>query len=233
MWNEEKEASLLEAVGNARPVDQATVAAAAAALDVSTRSISAKLRKMGEEVEKAGARARVFSEEQETALRTFLENNEGAFTYAEIAGEFAGGDYTAKQVQGKILSMELTTAVKAAPKKETQKTYSDAEEATFVKLAESGAYLEDIADTLDKSLASVRGKALSLNRTGVIEKIPAQRESHAANKVDAFDALGDKVLEMTDVEIAEAIDRTVRGVRTLITRRGAECKNYKAKKKAS
>jgi transposase len=233
MWTEEREAELLAAVGKARPVSQETVASAAEALDVSTRSVSAKLRKMGEEVEKVGPRSRKFSEEEEETLRSFLENNPGEFTYADIADKFAGGTYTAKQIQGKILSMELTSAVKPTPKKETQKTYSEEEEATFVKLAQNGANLEDIADALGKSLASVRGKALSLLRVGELESIPKQKESHAANKEDAFDALGDSVLDMTVEEIAEQIGKTVRGVRTLITRRGKECKNYKAKKKAS
>jgi predicted HTH domain antitoxin len=232
MWTEEREAALLAAVGDARPVSQEAVAAAAEALEVSTRSASAKLRKMGEEVEKAGPRARKFSDDEENALVAFLEDNAGQYTYAEIAGAFGSGKFSAKQIQGKVLSLELTGSVKATPKPESVKTYSDEEEATFVKLATAGAFLEDIAEALDRPLASVRGKALSLNRTGVLESIPKQRESHAANKVDVISALGD-ISEMTVAEIAEASGKTVRGIKTIITRRGLEAKDYKAKAKKS
>lgn len=226
MWTEEREAQLLQVVGKDRPVSQEAVAAAAEALDVSTRSASAKLRKMGVEVEKAGPRARKFSDDQEAALVAFLNDHSGEYTYAEIADAFAGGEFSAKQIQGKVLSLELTDAVKATPKKESQKTYTDSEEAKFVKLAASGAYLEDIAEALGKTLASVRGKALSLNRTQGLE-IPKQRD-HVV-KVDAIDALGD-ISKLTVAEIAEATGKTPRGIRTIITRRGLECADYKAKK---
>jgi hypothetical protein len=190
-WNEEREAQLLAAVGNERPVAQETVAKAAEELDVSTRSASAKLRKMGVEVEKVGPRARKYSEEEEVALENFLNDNAGKYTYAEIAQAFAGGKFTAKQIQGKVLSMELTDAVKPTPKPETKKTYTDEEEAVFVKLANGGAFLEDIAE-----------------------------------------ALGD-ISGMTVDEIAEATGKTARGIRTIITRRGLECADYKAKKKSA
>lgn len=230
-WNEEREAQLLEVVGEERPVSQETAAKAAEVLEVSTRSVSAKLRKMGVEVEKVGPRARKFSDEEEAALQAFLTDNEGAFTYAEIAENFANGKFTAKQIQGKVLSLELTGAVKPTPKPETKKTYTDEEEAVFVKLANSGAYLEDIAEALNKTLASVRGKALSLNRTQGLD-IPKQRESHAANKEDVIEALGD-ISSMTVEEIAEKTGKTARGIRTIITRRGLECADYKAKKKTA
>lgn len=229
-WTEERVAELEAAVGDAQPVSQETVAAAAETLEVSTRSVSAKLRKMGFEVEKAGPRARVFSDEQEAALVAFLSNNEGAFTYAEIADAFADGEFSAKQIQGKVLSLELTDAVKPTPKKEVVKTYSDEEEVTFVAMAKAGKYLEDIASALNKSLASVRGKALSLNRTNVLESIPKQRD-HVVRE-DPIEALGD-ISAMTVAEIAEATGKTVRGIKTIITRRGLECADYKAKVKAA
>lgn len=231
MWTEEREAVLLQTVGAARPVSLDAVAKAAEVLEVSTRSVSSKLRKMGEEVEKVGPRSRKFSEEQEAELQEFLEDHEGEYTYAEVAERFADGEFSAKQIQGKVLSMELTGYVKPTPKKESEKSYTDEEEATFVKLANSGAFIEDIADALGKSLPSVRGKALSLNRLTGLE-IPKQRESHAAAKAaDPIDALGDKLAEMTVAEIAEAVGKTPRGIRTIITRRGLACADYKAKVK--
>ncbi len=93
MWTEEREAQLLAEVGDARPVSQSVAAAAAEALEVSTRSVSAKLRKMGVEVEKAGPRARKFSDEQEAALVEFLSNNEGAYTSGS-KGLFANATYS-------------------------------------------------------------------------------------------------------------------------------------------
>jgi uncharacterized protein with von Willebrand factor type A (vWA) domain len=231
-WTEERVKQLLVSVGDNRPVSQVAVAVAAEGLEVSTRSVSAKLRKMDIEVDKVGARARKFSDEQEEALETFLGDNEGQYTYAEIAEAFAGGEFTSKQIQGKVLSMDLTGSVKATPKPETKKTYSDEEEATFVAMARAGKFLEEIADALGKSLASVRGKALSLTRTEVLEGIPAQRESHAANKVDPIAALGD-LSKLTVNEIAEATGKTPRGVLKIITRGGLEAAEYNANKKAA
>ena len=232
LWTKEREVTLLEAVGVERPVSQGTAATAAEVLEVSTRSVSAKLRKMGVEVEKAGPRARKFSDEQEAALVSFLDNNTGAFTYAEIASQFSDGEFSSKQIQGKVLSLELTDAVKATPKKESVKTYSDEEEATFVAMATAGKFLEEIAEALNKTLPSVRGKALSLNRTQGLD-IPKQRESHANTKVDVIADLieSGKIADLSVNEIAELSGKTPRGVRTIITRRDSACADYKAKPK--
>ncbi len=43
---------------------------------------------------------------------------------------------------------------------------------------------------------------------------------------DPVDALGSKLTEMTVEEIAKAIDKTGRGVKTLLTRRGLDAKDY-------
>jgi len=228
-WTDEREAALAAVVGDESPVTQETVAKAAEELEVSTRSASSKLRKMGYEVEKVGPRGKKFSDEQEAALVAFLDANEGEFTYTEIAEQFAGGEFTNKQIQGKVLSLELTDAVKKAPKPESTKTYTDEEETVFVKLAKAGAYLEDIADKLGKPLNSVRGKALSLNRTQGLD-IPKQRDK--VEKVDVIEALGD-ITGLTVAEIAEKTGKTVRGIKTIITRRGLECADYKAKKKVA
>jgi len=229
-WTPEREAQLLETIGAQRPVSQVTAAGAAEVLDVSTRSVSAKLRKMGVEVDKVGPRARKFSDEQEAALVAFLASNTGKFTYAEIAENFADNNFSSKQIQGKVLSLELTGSVKPTPKQESQKTYTDQEEEVFVRMAKGGAFLEDIADKLGKSLASVRGKALSLNRTQELA-IPKQRESHAKVRVDVIEELfnAGKLEGMTVTEIAEASGKTARGVKTIITRRQYKAADYNAK----
>jgi len=228
-WTEERVTELKGIVGSESPVSQDTVKKAAEALEVSNRSVSAKLRKMEIEVDHVSATPKTFSDAEEAALVDFLESNPGAYNYAQIAEGFADGKFTPRQVQGKVLSLDLTGAVAPTPKKESVKTYSDAEEAQFIKLAKDGAFLEDIADALGRTLASVRGKALSLSRTEGIS-IPKQRESHAQVKVDPLEALGD-ISELTVAQIAEATGKTPRGIKTMITHRGLSCADYKAKTK--
>jgi transposase len=167
-----------------------------------------------------------FTEGETASLKEFVARKAGALTYKEIAERFADGKFTAKQIQGKLLALELTGSVKPAEKVEAARTYSEAEETKFVTMVQAGKFIEDIAVALNKSIASVRGKALSLTRNGQIEKIPAQRESHAQNTVDPVSALGDKVVTMTVAEIAAAADKTERGIKTLLTRRGIKVADY-------
>ena len=225
-WTDERTAQLTEFVGDESPVSQATVAEAADNLETSTRSVSSKLRKMGYEVELASAASsRTFSEEQEATLAAFVSDNSGEYTYAQIAEHFEGGAFSAKSIQGKILTMELTDHVKPAPKVETVRTYSPEEEATFVQMVNDGAFVEAIADALDRSVNSVRGKALSLLRSGDIDAIPRQEHTKGASKEDPLADLGD-IAGMTVEEIAEAIGKTARGVKTMLTRRGLVAADY-------
>ena len=73
--------------------------------------------------------------------------------------------------------MELTSHVKPAPKVETVRTYTPAEEVTFVEMVNGGSFVEEIADSLGKSVNSIRGKALSLLRSGEINAIHKQKET--------------------------------------------------------
>ena len=191
-WTDERTEELTNFVGGESPISQDTVAEAAAQLETSTRSVSSKLRKMGYEVELASAKSsRAFSESQEATLAAFVQDNSGEYTYAEIASHFEGGAFTAKSIQGKILSMELTDHVKPAPKVETPRTYSVDEENTFIQMVNDGAFVEAIADKLDRSVNSVRGKALSLLRAGEIAAIPKQEHTKGAAKDDPLADLGD------------------------------------------
>jgi hypothetical protein len=232
-WTDERTAQLQALVGNARPVQPETVEAAAQELDTTARSVAAKLRKIGYEVASmAKTHQSAFSDTESQALRDFMNSYPNQYTYTEIAQNFADGKFNAKQVQGKILSLEMTKLVKPAEKVEVVRTYTEAEEDQFVGMVVAGAFVEDIAEALNKSANSVRGKALSLLRSGQIEKIPAQRESHAKTQEDALEALGD-ISGMTVAEIAAAISKTERGVKTSLTRRGLVCKDYDgAQKKA-
>jgi len=233
-WSDEAVAQLLQIVGNESPVSAHSVETAAEALDVSTRSVAAKLRQLDREVASmAKEKVSAFSEQESEGLHQFVASNPGIFTYKQIAETFADGKFTAKQIQGKLLALELTGSVKPAEKVEVARSYTDAEEAKFISMAERGSYIEDIAMALGKTVASVRGKALSLTRKGQIAKIPAQRESHAKDQVDPIVALGERIASMTVAEIAAAVDKTERGLRTLLTRRGINVADYKgADKKA-
>jgi hypothetical protein len=180
---------------------------------------------MGYEVELASASAtRAFSDAQEDTLAAFVSDNSGEYTYAEIANHFEDGAFSAKSIQGKILSMEMTDHVKPAPKVEAVRTYSPSEEATFVSMVQDGAFVEAIADALDRTVNSVRGKALSLLRSGDIDAIPRQETTKGASKEDPL--AGIAVDGMTVDAIAESIGKTARGVKTMLTRRGLTAADY-------
>ena len=226
-WTDERTQQLVDFVGGESPISQATVANAAEDLETSTRSVSSKLRKMGYEVELASSVSnRTFSEDQEATLQAFVTDNSGQYTYAEIADSFEGGHFSAKSIQGKILSMELTSHVKPAEKQESVRTYSPEEEATFINMVNDNAFVEEIADALGKSVNSIRGKALSLLRSGDINAIPKQKETKGSSKADPLSDLNGELDGMTVEEIADEIGKTVRGVKTMLTRRGLTCADY-------
>lgn len=231
-WTDERTSALTNFVGSESPVTYATVVEAADQLETSPRSVASKLRKMGHEVESsASVTTRAFSDAQETTLNSFVTDNSGQYTYGQIAEAFEGGEFSSKQIQGKLLSMQLTEHVKPTPKVESVRTFSDAEEAEFVKHASNGAYLEDIAEALGRTVNQIRGKALSLLRQGSIAAIPAQKESKAAAKADPLE--GVDVASLSVEEIAEQIGKTARGVKTMLTRRGLTASNYDGAAKAA
>lgn len=189
--------------------------------DFPRRSVTAKLRKLGFEVPKKAGAAPVFSADETEALVAFLEANDGTMTAEEIASNFADGKFTARQINGKALSLELTGSIKPADKKVTPRTYTEAEEAQIAELVDAGDYLEDIADKMGKSINSVRGKLLSMG-------LKAPQREKKNTKVDAYAGIED-MLDKTVEEIAEAFDKTVRGVKTVLTRRGLSCADYEPK----
>ena len=225
-WTDERTQQLVDFVGSESPISQATVADAAGDLETSTRSVSSKLRKMGFDVELASSVSnRTFSEDQEATLSQFVTDNSGAYTYADIASSFEGGHFSAKSIQGKILSMELTSHVKPAEKPESVRTYSPEEENTFTSMVNDGAFVEEIAEALGKTVNSIRGKALSLLRSGDIGAIPKQKETKGSSKADPLAEVSD-LGDMSVEAIADEIGKTVRGVKTMLTRRGLTCADY-------
>ena len=231
-WTDERTDALTNFVGDESPVSQATVAEAADQLETSTRSISSKLRKMGFDVELASsAGGKSFSDSQEATLNAFVTDNNGEYTYAQIAEHFEGGSFSPKSIQGKILSMELTEHVAPAPKVESVRTYSEAEEVTFIGMVNDGAFVEAIAAELDRSVNSVRGKALSLLRSGDIAAIPRQETTKGSSNVDPLAEVD--VAAMTVEAIADSIGKTARGVKTMLTRRGLTAADYDGAAKAA
>jgi hypothetical protein len=226
-WSDEAVDQLMNIVGSESPVSVEAVERAAEQLGKTTRSIASKLRQLDREVASlAKEKTSAFTADEGADLADFVSANAGNLTYKEIAENFADGKFSAKQIQGKLLALELTGSVKPAEKVEVARTYTEAEEMTFVRMADAGSYIEEIAAKLNKTVASVRGKALSLTRKGQIAKIPAQKESHAKESVDQVTAIGSAIHTMTVAEIAAKVDKTERGLRTLLTRRGIKVADY-------
>lgn len=233
-WNDERVDQLTSAVEKFDEVSQTLLEELAEKFETTTRSIGAKLRNLGFTVQKVSdAKSSTWAEDAEAELRAYLEKNAGKYTYAEIAASFRNGAYSAKSIQGKVLSMEMTDAVKKAEKPATVRVYTEAEEAKFVEMARAGASIEAIANALGKEINSVRGKALSLARAHEDFTMPHQETSHAKESTDAYDALGNAIHSMTVEEIATATGKTVRGVKTTLTRRQLVVKDYDGAKKAA
>lgn len=228
-WSDETVDQLMKLVGKQRPVSADTVVHAAESLGegFTPRSVASKLRQLEVEVASmAKEKTSAFTDDEGAELAEYVISNTGKFTYKQIAEQFMDGKFSAKQIQGKLLALELTASVKPAEKVEVARTYSEAEEKKFIQMAEKGSYIEDIAAALNKTVASVRGKALSLTRKGQIAKIPAQKNSYAKENIDPVTALGDNIHKMTVAQIAAAVDKTERGLKTLLTRRGIKVADY-------
>lgn len=189
--------------------------------DFPRRSVTAKLRKLGYDVPKKPGAAPVFSAEETEALATFLQENSGNLTAEEISEQFADGKFTARQINGKALSMEMTNHVKPAEKKVAVRTYTEAEEATISEMVEAGKYLEEIADAMNRPVNSIRGKLLSMG-------LKAEQRDKKNTKSDPYDGI-ENMLDMTVEELAAHFDKTVRGVKTVLTRRGLSCSDYTPK----
>ena len=185
------------------------------------RSVTAKLRKLGYDVPKKPGAAPVFSADETEALAKFLEDNSGVHTADEIAAPFADGQFTSRQINGKALSLEMTSHIKPAEKKVTPKSYTAEEEGQISSMVEDGAFLEDIAEAVGKTVNSVRGKLLSMG-------LKAEQREKKATKSDPYEGIED-MLDQSVEELAEAFGKTVRGVKTVLTRRGLACADYTPK----
>lgn len=232
-WNEEITASLnAKATAlNVAVITQDQVATIAAELgaetgkEVTARSVGSKLRKEGFDVQKASEVSKSpWTADQEGELTNFLSANANQYTYAEIAAAVCGGVYNAKQVQGKILSLELTSTVKPTEKAAAVRSFSPDQEADFVNRVVAGQSVEEIAEAFGKTVKQVRGKALSLMRENRIEAMPVQATSSAKAREDVLEGLD--VESLTVAEIAEKTGKSERGVKSMLSRRGISAKDH-------
>ena len=192
-----------------------------AEFDFPRRSVTAKLRKLGYDVPKKPGAAPVFSADETDALSSFLQENSGNLTAEEISQQFADGKFTARQINGKALSLEMTSHVKPAEKKVTPRTYSEDDEAIITDMVDNGAYLEEIADKVGRTPNSIRGKLLSMG-------LKTPQRDKKTSKSDPYEGIED-MLDQSVEDIASHFDKTVRGVKTVLTRRGLACADYTPK----
>jgi hypothetical protein len=186
------------------------------------RSVTAKLRKQGFDVPHKPKAAPTFSEAETEELREFLEANDGTHTAEEIAEAIAGGKFTARQINGKALSLELTGSIKPAEKKAAPRTYTVEEEARIAEMVEGGAFIEDIAAEMNKSVQQIRGKLLSMKTT-------APQRDKKVSKTDAYEGIEDMAPNHTVAELAAHFDKSERGVKTVLSRRKLSAKDYTPK----
>ena len=237
-WNEDTTTALVDLAGDMGvEITQERVSTIAQTLseqfsdegterEATPRSVGAKLRKLGYEVQKASEVSRVtWSDEDEQDLQDFVNANEGLYTYAEIAEQVCGGRYSRAQVQGKILHLELFDKVKATPKSAPARKFTDEEEEIIVNMVTAGDFVEDIAKAIGKSTRQIHGKCLSLLKEARITDIPVLREKKEAVRADIFD--GVDVANMTVEEIAASTKRSTRGIKSALSRRGLDCLDHK------
>ena len=232
-WTAENTEALTAAVEGIEIVSQEQTASLAEQLGTTARSVGAKLRKLGVNVATAAKPASAWTPELEASLTALLEANDGKYTYAELAEVFGNG-FSAKQLQGKVLHMELTNKVRKSDKKAPVRQYSEAEEEQFIALVNADKSIEEIALTMNRTVPQIRGKALSLVREGRIAAQPRQAVVAQSARANIFE--GVDVAEFTVAELAEKLGKAERSIKASLTRKALSAKDYdgaaKAKKNA-
>jgi hypothetical protein len=227
-YTDEIEARIRAVVGTA-PTEE-TIQSLVEELQFPRRSVTAKLRSMGYTVPTM-AEAPKFSAEETKALTDFLTAKSGTLTADEVSKAFADGKFTARQIMGKALSLELTSHLKQTEKAAKPRTYSPEEESKIAALVGQGKFLEEIADALGKSVNSIRGKLLSMEL-----KAP-QRDKKQQASGGAYPNLEVLAPTMTVDELVAHYNKdnagtpkTARGVKTALSRRSIQAKDYPSKK---
>ena len=221
VYTEEMEAAMIEA--GRSPITEQVVQDFCDDFEFPRRSVSAKFRKLGFEVPKKTTES-VFSDDETAELKSFLEQNSGTYTAKEVADLFANGKFTDSQIRGKALAVKMTDHIKKAEKAPAVRTYTPEEEDKIQSMVNDGAYIEDIAEAVGKSVNSVRGKLLSMKLTA-----PQKNKKAAAVSYDGIEDMLDKSV----AELAEHFGKTERGVKTVLSRRALACSDYTPKSAAA
>jgi hypothetical protein len=200
-WTQEITDTLIEKVKDVQgEIPYNVVETIAGEFDVSARSVAGKLRSLGYAVAKKTITAtKNYNEKEEALIKQMV--SQGAFI-EDIAARLGR---EVKQIRGKLLSMKLTapTKNKKEPKK---KSYSPEEEAKIAQLVESGAFIEDIADALGKTVPQIRGKLLSMKL-----KAPMKNKKEKGSNKVYTDEVVEKITAMfkegkTTEQIAEELE---------------------------
>jgi hypothetical protein len=167
--------------------------------------------------------------DERTQQLTDFVGSESPVSQATVANAADELETSVRSVSSKLRKMgfdvELASASQSkAFSDEQESTLSNFEEATFVSMVNDGAFIEQIAESLGRSVNSIRGKALSLLRAGEINAIPKQENVVGNSKADPLADMD--ISDMSVEDIADEIGKTVRGVKTMLTRRGLQCADY-------
>ena len=87
-----------------------------------------------------------------------------------------------------------------------------------IEKVDDAAGFKEIADAMGRSVNSIRGKLLSMG-------LKAPQRDKKTSKSDPYEGIED-MLDQSVEDIASHFDKTVRGVKTMLTRRGLTCSDY-------
>lgn len=213
---EDTQVTRLQEVADEGTVSYSTVVELAEELQKSERSVAAKLRALGAEVEKKNAPTAKWDEALAATLANMIHDGKTDVEIAEALSK------SVKQVRGKALSMGLMPdlVIVKQEKEPTAKTFNEEETALVREMAEAGEYIEDIATAVDKTVRQVRGKLLSLKLSA------PQREKKEASKTKIYtDEVVEKVKAMVDggstaEDIAASLELNIVGLKSWLGRNG-------------
>jgi len=235
-WSEERVSELVNKVDpqvQDGVVPYSVIASVATEMEVDPRGVGAKLRGMGYATQKkSDINTKSFSEEDKEEIVTFLEENPGQYTYAEIAAAVLGGEKTTSQIRGKILSLKMTDKVKPSDKKVYQSSFTDDQQEQLIDLVNQGLYIEEISEKLGLTQNQIRGKCLSLRNKEYISAIPPKRDKAAptSKKGGMFAGLEEELSSLTLEELAERVGKVQQVVKSSLTRAGLSCADYPKEK---
>ena len=197
--------------------------------DFSEKSLSAKIRFMGGNLEKKVAKAKVktFSEEDEQIIKEMTSDPDNMPFLEEIA-ERLGKE--PKQVRGKLVSMKVRGVKKRDVKEPKAKAFTEEDEQLIRDMTsdpDNLPFIEDIAERLNVEVKKLRGKIASMKIKGVRSK------NTKAPKAKIYtDELKEELKELvkshTIEQIAEMKNLNFIGLRSILGKMGLIEKKAKA-----